>query len=78
VVYGWRVGAEWGFFAPLYSLAGSQNRTYFDLSDSLSCCGLASATEGSTTPVDTVRPVWSVDLVAPRYGELLRITGAVS
>ena len=45
---------------------------------SLSCCGLASATEGSTTPVDTARPVWSVDVVAPRYGELLRITGAVS
>jgi hypothetical protein len=34
VVYGWREGAKWGFFAPLYSLAGPQNRTYFDLSDS--------------------------------------------
>lgn len=37
--------------------------------------GLASATVGSITPVDIARPVWSVDLVAPRYGELLRITG---
>jgi len=34
VVYGWREGAKWGVFAPLYSLAGPQNRTYFDLSDS--------------------------------------------
>jgi hypothetical protein len=34
VVYGRREGAKWGFFAPLYSLAGPQNRTYFDLSDS--------------------------------------------
>jgi hypothetical protein len=34
MVYGWREGAKWGFFAPLYSLAGPQNRTYFDLSDS--------------------------------------------
>ena len=33
MVYGWREGAKWGFFAPLYSLAGPQNRTYFDLSD---------------------------------------------
>ena len=32
MVYGWREGAKWGFFAPLYSLAGPQNRTYFDLS----------------------------------------------
>ena len=36
MVYGWREGAKWGFFAPLYSLAGSQNKTYFDLSDSFS------------------------------------------
>ena len=36
MVYGWRQGAKWGFFAPLYSLAGPQNRTYFDLSDSFS------------------------------------------
>ena len=35
MVYGWREGAKWGFFAPLYSLAGPQNRIYFDLSDSL-------------------------------------------
>jgi hypothetical protein len=34
VVYGWREGAKWGFFAPLYLLAGRQHRTYFDLSDS--------------------------------------------
>ena len=34
MVYGWREGAKWGLFAPLYSLAGPQNRTYFDLSDS--------------------------------------------
>ena len=33
-MYGWREGAKWGLFAPLYSLAGPQNRTYFDLSDS--------------------------------------------
>ena len=36
MVYGWREGAKWGLFAPLYSLAGPQNRTYFDLSDSFS------------------------------------------
>ena len=36
MVYGWREGAKWGFFAPLYSLAGPQNRIYFDLSDSFS------------------------------------------
>jgi hypothetical protein len=36
VVYGWRERAKWGFFAPLYSLAGPQNRTCFDLSDSFS------------------------------------------
>ena len=34
MVYGWREGAKWDFFAPLYSLAGPQNKTYFDLSDS--------------------------------------------
>ena len=34
MVYGWCEGAEWGFFVPLYSLAGPQNRSYFDLSDS--------------------------------------------
>ena len=34
VVDGWCEGTKWGLFAPLYSLAGPQNRTYFDLSDS--------------------------------------------
>ena len=57
MVYGWREGAKWGLFAPLYSLAGPQNRTYFDLSDSFRERILGNS-EGVSRPTHKACDAW--------------------